>query len=210
MHASKRIPFPRFQNARIRTSGRVPHWELDNAFYSITFRLGDALPRSVVASLQDERRRIIRSISGTDEPTLEQLAEIQRLFGVRVDHYLDLGYGSCSLAEPGIAELVANALRFFDGDRYRLYGWAVMPNHVHVAMFLEYGAKLEKILHSWKSFTASRANTILGEEGTFWQKDYVDRIIRDEGDLESTIQYIWTNPERAGLKDWFWKWRMGE
>ena len=34
------------------------------------------------------------------------------------------------------------------------------------------------ILHSWKSFSASRANKMLGRLGTFWQREYFDRTLR--------------------------------
>jgi REP element-mobilizing transposase RayT len=48
-----------------------------------------------------------------------------------------------------------------------MLAWVVMPNHVH-ALFRPFeGWSLAAILHSWKSFTANQANTILGRCGPF-------------------------------------------
>ena len=38
------------------------------------------------------------------------------------------------MRRPEIAQIVEDGLRFFQGERYDLRAWAVMPNHVHVVM----------------------------------------------------------------------------
>jgi REP element-mobilizing transposase RayT len=81
-----------------------------------------------------------------------------------------------------------------------------MPNHVHVVCRLLPGPELAKVLQSWKSCTARRANAILGRKGTFWQREYYDRLIRDEEEFERAVRHVVSNPERAGLKDWKWVW----
>jgi REP element-mobilizing transposase RayT len=113
--------------------------------------------------------------------------------------YLDAGYGSCSLREEHIAQLVEEALLHFDGQRYRLLAWVIMPNHVHVLTEVLPGHPLAEIVHSWKSFTAKEANTILGRSGAFWQPEYFDRFIRDEQHLANAIRYIHDNPVKARL-----------
>ena len=99
-----------------------------------------------------------------------------------------------------IAEVVANAITHFDGSRYRLHAWCVMPNHVHVV--LSANDRLDSIVHSWKSFTANEANRLLNRDGKFWQDDYFDRMIRTPQELERTIAYVVGNPMKAGLVDW--------
>ena len=59
-------------------------------------------------------------------------------------------------------------------------------------------------MHSLKSFTAKQANGFLNRKGAFWQPEYYDHLIRDEDDLASSIQYVLTNPDMAGLKNWQW------
>jgi REP element-mobilizing transposase RayT len=101
-----------------------------------------------------------------------------------------------------VAALVRDALRFFDGERYDLYAWCIMPNHVHVVVQPRPGFGLTDILHSWKSFSGSKANQLLGRQGEFWQAESFDHLIRDESDLKNQIRYVQENPEKAGLKDW--------
>ena len=127
----------------------------------------------------------------------------------KIEEYFDRGAGSCSLRDPRIGELMANALRFWDGKRYRLVAWCVMPNHVHVVCRLLPGQELSVVLRSWKSYTARRSNEILGRCGVFWQRQYYDRLIRNGDEFERAVRYVVGNPERAGLKDWKWVWCAG-
>lgn len=79
-----------------------------------------------------------------------------------------------------------------------------MPNHVHAVLQTLPGQELSKILHSWKSFTAKMARTLLGGKGEFWQKESYDHLVRDAQDLEHCIRYVLNNPAAAGLRDWPW------
>jgi putative transposase len=102
--------------------------------------------------------------------------------------------------------MVARALQFFDGERYRQFAWSVMPNHVHAVFKSLPNWPLAKILHSWKSFTAKEANKILAWAGDFWEPEYYDRLIRDDHEFYHYIEYVASNPKRAGLRDWKWVW----
>ncbi len=84
-----------------------------------------------------------------------------------------------------------------------------MPNHVHVVARLFPGQTLATVLHSWKSFTAKRANLILGLHGAFWQREYYDHLLRNEEELERVVRYVADNPAKANLKDWKWVWVCG-
>jgi len=184
------IPHPRL--VEIRSRGRLPHWQVDDAIYSITFRLRDSLPRDVAHSLILERAHMLRGITSTTER-----ARLDHAFAIRLDRELDRGYGSCILREHG--EVVANALRHFDGVRYELHAWCVMPNHVHVMLHLAQGRELPRVVHSWKSYTAH----VIGR-GVIWQREYFDRVIRSPSDYNATRAYIRGNPAKAGLRDWQW------
>jgi REP element-mobilizing transposase RayT len=141
--------------------------------------LADSLPQSVLAArrstvLASTKRRL-------DEETL------------------DTGYGECLLAEPSIAEIVQNALLHFDGERYRLHAWCVMPNHVHVLLTPLEGSFLSAIVHSWKSFTAHAINKLTGRRGRLWAEEYFDRAIRDDAHYGACKEYFENNPVTAGL-----------
>jgi REP element-mobilizing transposase RayT len=117
----------------------------------------------------------------------------------RVERYLDAGHGACWLRRPEIAGLVENALLHFDGARYRLIGWVLMPNHLHLLVETREGFGLHGIVQSWKSFTARQANALLQRSGPFWARDYFDRYIRDDQHLSAVLHYIDRNPVQAGL-----------
>jgi REP element-mobilizing transposase RayT len=124
----------------------------------------------------------------------------------RIEHYLDSGAGRCWLSQPEIAETAENALLFFEGQRYGLEAWVVMPNHVHALFTPMAGHSFSEILHSWESYTSNEANRLLGRSGEFWFPDYYDRFIRDERHFARAVEYIEMNPVAAGLclrpEDW--------
>ena len=184
------IPEPRFVD--IRSRGRLVHWLIDDAVYFITFGLRDAMPLHVLDEFFREREQLLRGTQNVAER-----ARLDRVFGVRIDRQLDEIRGSCILREHG--ELVAGALRFFDGERYALHAWCVMPNHVHALLHIARGADVPKIVHSWKSWTAHKIG-----RGVIWQREYFDRVIRSPEELSDTRQYIRNNPSKAGLMNWPW------
>ncbi|HEX6777308.1 MAG TPA: transposase, partial [Ktedonobacterales bacterium] len=124
----------------------------------------------------------------------------------RVQRYLDAGTGACHLAKPAVAEIVAGALRHFDGQRYHLYAWCLMPNHVHVVMQPLAPHTLAAILQSWKSFTSKQVQPLLKSEGPFWRREYYDHVIRNEEALWRIITYVAENPLKVSLLDWPWVW----
>ncbi len=65
-----------------------------------------------------------------------------------------------------------------------------MPNHVHALIEILPEHPLSEVLHSWKSYTSKEANKILGRKGTFWQKEFCDRHIRNDEHLANAIHYI--------------------
>jgi REP element-mobilizing transposase RayT len=84
-----------------------------------------------------------------------------------------------------------------------------MPNHAHVIFRLFPRQELANIVRSWKTYTARKANGLLGRTGTFWQREYYDRLIREDSELDRAIEYVLSNPERAGLVGWKWVWSAG-
>lgn len=187
----------------------LPHWTREGSAYAVTFRLADSLPRPVLEAWVFERRNIIRTAEQVGRPLSEQEEQrLQKLHSERVEAYLDAGHGHCWLRQPAVAQIVADAMRHFDSQRYTLHAWCIMPNHVHTIVEPLPGHELPGILHSWKSFTAKAANRILSKTGEFWQTEYYDHLIRDEGDYAHALRYLLENPVVAGLRDWPWVWSM--
>jgi carbamoylphosphate synthase large subunit/REP element-mobilizing transposase RayT len=176
----------------------LPHWEQAAATYFVTFRLADSVPASLRAEWKDELANWLRYHPKPWDATTAY--EYQQRFIESRETWLDQGHGSCLLRDRRIADIVANALRHFDGERYFLDGFVVMPNHVHALFQPISGFTLSDLLHSWKSFTAhqikrgSPSNT-----GAVWQDESFDRIVRGWEELQELRAYIARNPEKARL-----------
>jgi REP element-mobilizing transposase RayT len=139
-------------------------------------------------------------VKNPEPHTVEQKAEYHEKFTERFHQWLDAGMGECWLRRPEISAAVEEALRHFDGERYVLGHYVVMPNHVHAVVRPVQGHLLKEILHSWKSFTAHKLNEILGRKGQLRQDESFDCIVRNEAQLEKIAFYIRENPQKAGLK----------
>ena len=166
--------------------GYLPHFDGDLLTQVVTFRLADSLPHDSVERWKSELRHLTRKHART------KLLQ-------RIEKCLDTGLGACHLRDPRIARLVEDALLFFDQKRYELHAWVIMPNHVHVLFTQLARERVEKVLHSWKSFTAKKANRLLQKGGPFWQRESYDRFIRDQGHFLDSLHYIEENPVVAGL-----------
>jgi putative transposase len=177
--------------------GQLPHWDHPGMVQSINFRLCDSLPSEVILRWKAELELRSRTSS-------EHADELRG----RMEDYLDAGHGECWLARPELARLVEGALLHFDRIRYRLIAWCVMPNHTHVVIEVMEGHPLGEVVWSWKSYTSLEANKFLGRKGPFWQRDYLDRYVRDAEHLDTVISYVEENPVKAGLvrvkTDWPW------
>lgn len=117
-----------------------------------------------------------------------------------------LNLGSCVLRQPALAQIVQEALLFFEGQRYLLSAWCVMPNHVHVVVTPLPPYRLAAIVHSWKSYTAKKINSCLRRSGTLWERECFDHLIRTEEYWEAFVRYTEGNAVAAGLcakpEDW--------
>src|ERR1700690_3486471 len=170
---------PRFGEVTIHDRGRLPHWEKEGATYFITFRLHDSLPHPVLDRIESEREGLVKTAKQFNrEISPSERKKIQKLSTKVIEEYLDNGSGAYHLKHSEVANVVAEALRHFDHERYRLFAWCIMPNHVHVIARILPGHTLAEIIHSWKSFSAKRANQLLNFSGSFWQREYYDHLLR--------------------------------
>jgi len=209
------IPIPPgFQGFDSRGALRIyerylPHWRQEGAFYFVTFRLVDSIPQLVANQLAEEARiwrdRILREEQQHDGHLPDRLAEewheFQRRYMCKLESIMDNGLGSCVLRDTTVRKVVADALMFFDRNRYNLQGFVVMPNHAHLCVQPRHGWELETLLRSWKGFTSRELNKRLARRGTLWQQDNYNRIVRDAQHFVRVIRYIANNPAKANLRE---------
>jgi REP element-mobilizing transposase RayT len=169
-----------------RWRGNLPHIYKEGCTYFATFCLIDAVPKHM------RRKRL----SEADEnPEL-----IARKFDPAPNT------GGCLLEDHRAGSLVEDALLHFQGRHYALSAWCVMPNHVHVVVTPYAGIALPKIFHSWKSFSAHEINKALEREGSVWEAEAFDHLVRNERAFEQFVEYTESNPVVGGLcerpEDW--------
>lgn len=190
--------------------GARPHWAQAGTVVFITFGAADAIPRQLLELWDREKREWLarRGYSGPEHwstvvHTVPQEVRdaFQREFARKRERELDSCRGECVLRLPELAEIVAGTLRHFDGERYCLGEFVVMPNHVHLlASFPKTGAMRDQC-DSWLHFSATRINRVLGRKGRFWRPEPFDHLVRSPEQLVALRRYIAENPIRAGLQD---------
>ncbi len=190
---------------------RLPHWEQAGATYFITFRTADSMPHDVVERWLEERADWLRR-NGIDPRAADWKWQRELLPAPRRRDYheqlvekweskLDDCHGECLLRRPELADIVATSLRYFDGERYRLGDFVVMPNHCHLLVgFPNYGRLLRRS-RSWKKYTATQINQQIGRRGEFWQVDGFDHLVRNPDAFDYYRRYIADNPRRANLRE---------
>ena len=120
-------------------------------------------------------------------------------------------------------DIVLDCLEFPQQEgKYLLYVACVMPDHVH--LLFEPQVKetdadgnpsfysLTELLQSIKSVAAHRINKLRGGEGSVWEAESFDRLIRSESDLQEKFSYICRNPWEAKVvgdgQDYPWLWTL--
>ena len=208
-HPTRERQCPDWQSGDWHSRGYLPHFDGDSLIQHVTVHLADSLPKSAIERIED-------SLAGL--PDDQRMVERRK----RLHEWIDAGHGSCLLRHPVIAVMLQNTFLYFDGTRYRLYAWVVMPNHIHVLFEPINDWALAKIVASWKKFTARKIRDYLKEanreigvpgnadlpSGPVWHREYWDRYIRNERHYQQTIAYIHNNPVTSGLVDkpeaWPW------
>ena len=177
----------------------LPHWSQGETCVFVTFRLCDSIPRAKLRFWRLEREEwLVSHPEPWDETDRE---EYGKLFGARLDEWLDAGSGSCVLDSPGIRPVVCNELQRHDGELYSLLAFVVMPNHVHVVFSPFPSTDISQIIQLWKGRSARVINQSSSKSGAVWQREYWDRLVRDARHLLHVVNYIRRNPLKAGRSD---------
>jgi type I restriction enzyme R subunit len=133
-----------------------------------------------------------------DWPSTRRQA-FHRFVSDRWGEHLDELHGSCPLRRAEFAGIIDESLRHFDGDRYCLSDFVVMPNHVHLLVAFATEEAMLGQCESWKHYAARKINRALGRFGRFWEQDAFDHLVRSPEEFESLRRYIAQNPVTAGL-----------
>ena len=186
-----------------------PHWSQAGAIVFVTFRTKDSIPREVIQRWHQEKLEWLQ-IKGIARPNLEDALKLlseqdrgafHKRFRRQREMYLDTCQGRCLLRDVELAQIVADSLLHFDGERYRMGDFVVMPNHVHLLAAFGKEDAMREQFDSWLHWTATKINQAIGERGHFWQEEPFDHLVRSPEQYEYLRDYIRDNPMKAGLKE---------
>ena len=188
---------------------RLPHREQAGAITFVTFRLFDSMPKPIVTKWHQEIAQWLseHQLSGM---TVEQVfasttvasslkRELRKFKNRRWHNQLDNCHGGCVLKQLHCRQEVSKSLLHFDGQRYDIDRFVVMPNHVHVLIQMRHGYGLRQQFREIQRFSAREINKILGRSGSLWQGEPFDHIVRHADQLVYLQQYVADNPSKAHL-----------
>jgi putative transposase len=186
----------------------LPHWQPMAATFFVTTRLHGSLPMHIVKELKQQKEALLKA---ANNDVGEEYNARKRYFAL-YDEALDNNpNGPYYLAESKVAEIVKASLHYRDGKEFKLHAYCIMSNHIHfLATTYETNiAYLWKIMQYLKQYSGREANKVLGRTGNpFWEEEYYDHLVRDEGEFYRIEQYILMNPVKAQLvekaADWAW------
>ena len=177
----------RFAEIKV-TKRNLPHWEHPGVAVFVTFRLGDSIPAERIVALNEELEVWRNDQPDLDRDAMERTIADRRR--ERLESLLDECMGSCVLALEGNRRLVEEALHYYDGKRIALYGYVVMPNHVHI-LFMPLGNETIKgVIRDLKHYVSGILASAKTWAGDFWQREYWDTFIRDERHFARVLAYI--------------------
>ena len=187
-----------------------PHWSQARAIVFVTFRTHDSIPQAVIQRWDRERNDWMqRRGQPTGEhwskilPTLDdnERSDFHKQFNRCREDFLDTCHGRCLLRRPGLAKIVADSLLHFDGERYRMGDFVVLPNHVHLLAAFPSAEAMKEQFDSWLHYTAFRIHEQIDGKGKFWQQEPFDHLVRSVEQYEYLRDYIADNPKKARLKE---------
>ena len=142
----------------------------------------------------------------------------------KLKHYDNLGTArfitfTCYYRQPSLNHPRAKEILIDELDRarakhgFRLLGYVLMPDHVHLVLFPPEGMKLGFVIREIKSRSARRyfATAQIGSSGgrrVFWHRRCYDHNCRSAETVREKIQYCHNNPVKRGLvsdpSEWKW------
>lgn len=197
-------------NRPLHTYGHnLLRWRQEGATYFVTFHLDDALSACKYRVLAIRLREWLRNNPAPRSNV--QLFEFLKEQFRRVEQFIDAGHGVCWLREPPCVEELRRSIFHFHLQRYEVGAFVIMENHCHmiirpfdsVELEDEIGAIKSVISHFVNRYEAMSGSLFVNRyetmSGSLWYPESYDFIITDAENLYQVVQYIGSNPWRAGL-----------
>jgi len=195
----------------------LPHYQPENGIFFITTRLAFTLPGIVLNELKEKKEMFEKAFKNVNKKDAKEfIQEFHKSYFVKFDEFLDkYNKSPMWLCKLEVAKIIEENLHYWNGKRYLLFAYCIMPNHVHMMLKPlktsdDVYESLTRIMFGMKSYTANECNKVLHRIGQFWHHESYDHFVRDTEELEREIDYIVKNPVKAGLvpnwQDWKYSW----
>jgi putative transposase len=194
----------------------LPHLHPSEGTFFITFCLVNAMPRDKVLTLRSNLESSLQAIEKTtsSRDLAQMTRNIHKIHFNRLDELMAQSKTNAWLKRKSIAGIVEGKMKEFDGKRYDLVSYCIMPNHVHLLIKQKdalvdqswHKSYLSTTMNLLKGSTARLCNIALGRSGRFWHDESYDHLVRDGKELFNICQYIINNPVKAGLVDDWPEW----
>ena len=100
-----------------------------------------------------------------------------------------------------LAELLFNTLfNYRDKEKFRLHGFVVMPEHIHVLLSPASDLTIERCAQLIKGGFSHAAREYF--KGEIWQTGFHEHRVRDAEDFTGQLEYIASNPQKRHLHDY--------
>ena len=174
-----------------KTKDSLPHWDQSGCACFVTWRTADSIPQSRLAEIRAEREAFDLAHPQPWDESVWQ--EHSRLFEGRYQRWLDEGAGACVLRKAEVRLAVERTIFRFNRIRYVIYACVVMPNHVHVLFMPFKGVEIPSLLKAWKGVSAREINRLTENDGSFWQGESWDHLVRSAKQFDRYRAYIRAN-----------------
>ena len=152
----------------------------------VTFRLNDSIPQTKLNEWTEAHRTWLRMHPKPWDDRTRTDYTIQ--FTQPFEAWLDKGCGAYLFKQAKYRELFATVLMNDSQKRAIFKAWVIMPNHVH--LLFKPMAPLALLIKTWKGVSARNI-----QQGSIWQGNYRDTLIRNIKHFESVVRYIRQNPK---------------
>ena len=183
------------EEAKQITLGHLPHISERQKLYAVTFRLHDSMPQEIVKAYIDR----YESEFGKDELFKSKR---EAMLYKKMMEYMDAGHGECLLKNKDVRHIVEDAFNYINNRMVIIHAYVIMPNHVHMVFETLNDISIQRVMHSLKRYTALEINRLLKRKGCVWQREYYDRLIRNNAHYFNAINYIHNNPRYCNASEY--------
>ena len=183
----------------------LPHWYQPGVTYFVAYRTEDSIPADVARHWRQRRDEWLRR-HGIEPRAQNWKGELSRLvrheqrdfhetFSREFLEQLDRGHGDCVLKQKELSQIVADNLRYFDGQRYHIGDFVVMPNHYHL-LYQTPRANLSDSAGWLQTTYAVRFNRRHARSGHLFRGRFKAYLVEADSYARQLIQYIHLNRVR--------------